>query len=477
MIRDVRPATDLFGIDRPQPHNLEAEQSVLGSIIKEPELLEDAISILQTHEVFYSNIHRTIFQTIIEVHNSPDMEVDAIAISEQLRRKEKLEEVGGELYLFELFENLPTTANFENWCMIVKEYSAKRSIINQSSEAITMAFDSNQSSLAVLDTLEHSISDIRDGAVVKKGEMIDHYIIKAFEEMKNPESEMVSYGLAGLHIKHYPGDMHVIAAGSGTGKTTFALTCIVYQALSGIRTVLYCTETSSQELSDKCICILARVDYERFQDKTFTEPEKKRFFESALKLQALKEFIFIRGCGDFVATPAGINADIRAIQRDHGPVKMAWVDYLQDLDPPPGVKADDENSANTINTRHLKNIFRKLNIALTLLAQITRKGQENGRPRIYHLKYAGKLENAAHIISFLYDKDKDKRDKQFEDNNYQDDEIYKQPVSILMYTDKMRNGRPRMFLLERRSGGPHFIVSGHERKYGEDFMPDKQNNF
>jgi replicative DNA helicase len=452
----------LFGEERPQPHSIEIEQSVLGSFLKEPELIQDGAAMLKSESAFYSMIHREIYRVIIALDT-----VDPLTVAHELKQREKLEAIGGELYLFELLEAVPGTIYFESHCSILIELATRRSILNAGAGLITAAYDGQISAQNLLDDMEQKQREIADGSTVKRGQTVSENLTKFLEDFARPDSGAVPYGFPGLDrvLAHAPGEMHAIAAASRTGKTTLALSFMPAQARQSIRTAIYCVETSSEVLAAKAACIIARVNYSDFKQRRISPTDLQKFHCAVAELAALDHLIFFRGQGDFVATPAGIGADVRAIEREHGKVNMIHVDYLQKLDCPVGVKFDDYNTRNSINIELLDNLNKKLHIAGVLYCQITREAQKDqGRPRLYHIKYAGQLENMAHIISMLWDAGMKDRDLST---------IPTTPVDILMYSDKNRDCPDFSVELQRCPGGPYFREKEPEpRKYGPEFRPE-----
>ena len=461
-MRNQKHIPVLFGEDRPQPHNLELERAVLGSFLKEAELLDDGAAMLKSEAAFYSMINQEIYRAILAVDA-----VDALTVAHELTQRGKLEEIGGEVYLIELLEAVPTTANFENYCSVLVELATRRGVINAGSELISAAHNGEISANDLLDQMESRQREIADGSTVKRGQTVSENLAVFLEDYARPASGAVPYGFPGLDkvLAHGRGELHAIAAASRTGKTTLALSFMIEQARLKIRTALYCVETSSEILAAKAACIIAKVNYSDLKFKRAKAAEWQRFQAAIAELDALKPYIFFRGQGDFIATPAGIGADARTIEREHGKLDMCYFDYLQKLDCPAGIKFDDYNTRNAVNIELLDNLDKKLNIAGTLLCQITREGQKDtARPRLYHIKYAGQLENTAHVISLLWDPEMKDRDISI---------IPRNPVDILMYSDKNRDCPDYSIELQRCPGGPYFREKEPApREYGPEFRPE-----
>ena len=148
--------------DRAQPHDPAVERAVLAAMLREPEPCVDiAIEHLRTPEVFYSHVHREIFRVILLLHNDPKKEVDLVSVAHQLRTEEKLDAVGGEVFLAELEGAIATTVNMEAWCLILRKYAMLRKMIDVCSESLLKCYDSDADAGTLIETIETDIFRVR----------------------------------------------------------------------------------------------------------------------------------------------------------------------------------------------------------------------------------------------------------------------------------------------------------------------------
>ena len=450
---------------RPQPHNLNAEAAILGAILKEPSEVIDTVSRQISPDAFYSEANRHIYAAIMAVHHAPGNSIDAITVAHELEGKQQLEAVGGEIRLFELVENLPTTANIQNWLEIARDMAARRAVIQNCTKISGQAYELDSPAAATVDSMEIAAQAIRQASTVSSApDMLD--LLQAAAHGFTEPAQGITYGFPEIDAKviHEPGDFHAIAAESGVGKTTFAISCMIRQAAAGIRTALYCTETGSRKLMQKTLAAHAQIAYSRLarlaEGGELCYSEAARYEEAFAMIAELVNsgMLFIRGTGDFTATPGGIASDCKLIRQRFGSLGCAWVDYLQDLDTPRGIRPDDENAKNTLNVQGLKHLFQSERIAGIVLCQINREGQKSGsRPRKWHIKNCGKLENAAHIISFLHDKNEPGNTSGI--------------IDLEMYSDKSRDFEPYLLKLQRHPAGPCILPAPSQGRYAAANQP------
>ncbi|MDD3119685.1 MAG: DnaB-like helicase N-terminal domain-containing protein, partial [Victivallales bacterium] len=167
--KPARPA-GLLDEDRPQPHSLETERAILAAMLKDPACCGNgAIELLGSAEVFYSHVHREIYQAICTLLTESG-EVDPISLAHILNKKGVLEDIGGEVFIAELYNCIATTANFENWCQIVRDYHILRGMINVCSDSLRQCYDVDRDIKRIIDEIESRIYQVRNNNV--KSEII-----------------------------------------------------------------------------------------------------------------------------------------------------------------------------------------------------------------------------------------------------------------------------------------------------------------
>ena len=255
------PKRPMHELDRLPPQNIEAEQSVLGAILLENEAISPAIENL-TPDDFYKEAHKQIFVAMLDLYGKSEP-IDLVTLTEQLSKKEKLEKVGGASYLTSIVSMVPTAANIKYHSKIVKEKATLRNLIATATEIITTSYDTEQNVNEVLDQAESNIFRISE-KMVKQSYVHVKDVLKDTIEMVDKlynKKELIT-GLptgfmdldeatTGLH----PGDLIVIGARPGMGKTAFCLNVVTNAAISEKRPIaIFSLEMTKEQLVLRMIC-------------------------------------------------------------------------------------------------------------------------------------------------------------------------------------------------------------------------------
>ena len=252
---------------RSLPQSIEAEQSVLGSMITDKNAVVEAIEKLEEND-FYRDGHKVIFKTISEMFKD-DMPVDLVTLLERLKATEKLEKAGGVTYVSELSSSLLTTINLSAYIKIVKEKSILRKLIRASTSIIEDSYNKQGEVEEVLEGAEKKIFDIAEKRTTSDFEPLNVVLERGFLEIErlfNNKGEItgVGSGFVDLDAKtsgFQKGDMVLIAARPSMGKTTFALNIAEHAALrEGKSVVVFSLEMSKEQLAYKLLCSEANVD-------------------------------------------------------------------------------------------------------------------------------------------------------------------------------------------------------------------------
>ena len=217
--------------ERPQPHNLEVERAVLAAMLREPQPCVDmVVEQLHSADAFYSHIHREVFKAIDTLYNHSDLGVDLISVAHQLAKNGTLEDIGGEIFLAELYNSIATTANLESWCSITREFFTLRNMINVCSESLLKCYDDSISAKELIDQIEGDLFNVRNvtsrSDVVTLKETLGE-TFKNIQALINGEVEIgIPTGLPDLDKMiggMKPGEMFVLGARPSIGKTSLAL--------------------------------------------------------------------------------------------------------------------------------------------------------------------------------------------------------------------------------------------------------------
>ncbi len=389
------------------PHSIESEQSVLGGLMLD-NLAWDRISEIITTVDFYRVDHRNIFAAIAALANE-SKPIDAITVMETLKTRKQLDEIGGEVYLFELAKNTPSAANIVAYANIVRERSVLRQLISSAGEIADSAFSpGGKTVLELLDEAERKIFQIAEqGGHAKGPNDIKSLLTKAVERID------ILYH-SGSSITGIPtcftdfdemtsglqkSDLIIIAGRPSMGKTSFAMNVAENAALKTKKPVLiFSMEMPGDALAMRMMSSLGRIDQHRLRTGKLNEEDWPRVTSAVSMLSEIKMFI-----DDTPAlSPSELRSRARRVAREQGELGMIVVDYLQ-LMQIPGMKENRTAEISEIS-RSLKSLARELNVPLIALSQLNRGLEQRAdkRPIMSDLRDSGAIEQDADLIVFIY---------------------------------------------------------------------------
>ena len=387
------------------PQNLEAEESVLGGILLDPDALDRIIEVMSAAD-FYRDAHRTIFETMLALSERGEP-IDLITLSDALKARGQLPQVGGATFLAELGDKVPSAANVAHYARIVRDKAVLRSLIRVSGEIVGRCYDSQDDIEQFLDEAERLIYDVSEQrirpAFFKVGDMIMD-TIKTVEQLYE-RKEMVTgvpTGFLDLDQKTaglQPADLVIIASRPSMGKTAFALNIAQYVALQTNATVgVFSLEMAKEQLVMRLLCAEARVDNAKVRAGYLAERDFPRLAMAAGRLAEAPIFID--------DTP-GLNvlelrAKARRLKREHD-LGVVIVDYLQLMR---GLDQKQENRVQELAeiSRGLKALAKEMQVPVVALSQLNRQVETRGdkRPIMSDIRESGSIEQDADVILFLY---------------------------------------------------------------------------
>lgn len=461
----------LFGEERPQPHNLQAERAVLGAMLKEPETcIGLVIEEFDTAEVFYSQVHREIFKTICAMNNEGAQGCDAISLAHELAKREKLEEIGGEIFLYELTESLPTTANLESWCKIVKDLATLRKMINACANSITRCYDQDINVADLVDQIEQDIFEIRHSDT--KSDIIDikdgiiesfEYIRKVLNKEIDPAIPTGYPDLDRLVTGFRPGEMFVLAARPSIGKTSFALNLLHKVALEQRKPVAFFSlEMTGEQLIRRMLCTEAKVSESSFYDNSFRPTDMQKITQAVATLSET-EFYIDPTPG---ITISELRSKARRLKQQHD-IQLVAIDYLQIMRGSQAARQENRQQEVAEISGGIKQLAKELNVPVLILAQLNRETEKGSgpaaQPRLSHLRESGSIEQDADIVAFLHrDRDESKHDADAADA------VAKHGVETKLIIEKNRNGRTGIVELRFR---PSIMLFESKSRYDENDHP------
>ena len=390
--------------DRVPPANLEAERSVLGSLLLMNEAIDEVAEFL-TAKHFYSDRHQAIYAAIHELYEAGVRGIDIVTLSEQLERKQKLESCGGPAYLLEVLQTVPHAAHARYYAEIVREKSVQRTLINVCTEVLRDCYDADRPIDDILQSAEQNIFRIVEQQESGDKISIDQILLDAWARIEMRANAVggptgLTSGFTDLDSKtngFQPSELIILAARPSMGKT--ALVCNWAEAMAGTGkgVLVFSLEQSKLELAERFLCIRSQVNGHKLRSGQLDEAERHRLMVASSELNELALFIDDRP-GRTVVQMAAI---ARRLKRQNN-LGVVIVDYLQ-LVEPEDKKAPREQQIAGIS-RRLKFIAKELDIPVIALAQLNRgvELREDKRPKLADLRESGAIEQDADLIAFLH---------------------------------------------------------------------------
>ncbi|MDD5697206.1 MAG: replicative DNA helicase [Victivallaceae bacterium] len=458
--------------ERPQPHNLEVERAVLAAMLREPRpCIDMVIEQLGGADAFYSHLHREVFKAVDLLYNHRNLGVDLISVAHQLAKNGTLEDIGGEIFLAELYNSIATTANLEGWCDIVREYHILRNMINVCSESLLKCYDNSISVRELIDQIETDLFKVRNvtnrADIVTLKETLGE-TFKNIQALINGEMEIgIPTGLPDLDRMiggMKPGEMFVLGARPSIGKTSLALNIIrniTIQTNTPRTVAFFSLEMTSEQVARRLICTESEIPEARFFDGSFKNNEMQKLTQAVAVLQKAK--IFIDPTGGL--TIAELRAKARRLRMMHH-IDFIAIDYLQLMKVDGRIDNRQQEVAEI--SSGIKKLAKELNIPILVLAQLNREVEKtagaSARPRLSHLRESGSIEQDADIVSFLHrNRDESKSISSEQDQSGLDAEL------IL---EKNRNGQTGVVKLKFFASRMEFVnvsrFSDEDRPYRDD---------
>lgn len=382
---------------RVPPHNLDAEASVLGSVLLDSEVL-DRLEGLLAADAFYKEAHRKIWEAMVALRARRDP-VDLVTLSEQLRMAGELENIGGLSYLVGLSEHTPTAAYADYYGRIVAEKWTLRKLIAAAGEAMRMAYDEEGSLEDILDTAGRKVLEVSTQGAKSEFQSMKELVHETFEHIQllyenKGQVDGVKSGFRELDSMIgglTPGSLNIIAARPSMGKTALALSMAQNVALrDGGSVAVFSLEMPAVQLVTRMLCSEARIDMNRLRQGQLTDRDFSRLVDVAGRIS--EAAILIDDTSDM--TLMELRARARRLHAQHR-LGLIVIDYLQLMSGPGGSKNGGENRQQEIAqiSRGLKGLARELNIPVVALSQLSRavESRPNKRPMLSDLRESGCL--------------------------------------------------------------------------------------
>ncbi len=389
------------------PYNLEAEQSVLGSILIDPELLTEIMNKIKSPAVFYTSQHQEIFGLMLKMFNE-SKPIDLVTFLDEAKRADIFDsDQNAKTYLLHLMELVPTTANLDYYCDIVIEKYYLRNLLSAATDIASSVRESDGTATQLLDSAEQKIYDIRQGRQTSDLKPISEVIIGVYDDIYKMHSKHdtkytgLPTGFTGLDAKISglnKSDLILIAARPGMGKTSFALNIASNVGLKTDKDVaVFSLEMSNPQLVSRMLSSDAMIMSDKLRTGHLDTEEWSRLAVSSQKLS---------GTSIYLDDSAGITvAQMKAKLRRLKNLGLVIIDYLQLMSSGSRI----ENRVQEISqiTRSLKVMAKELNVPVICLSQLSRAAEQRQghRPMLSDLRESGSIEQDADIVLFLFRED------------------------------------------------------------------------
>ncbi len=408
------PLRELF--DRLPPHDPEAEASLLGAMLIDPDVSDEIVQLVHSGDQFYLAAHAAIFDALRELHEHR-RSGDLVQLKEKLAGKDLLEEVGGIAYLSQIVEETPSAAAAMHYARIVADKAQLRKLITASEQALYNAYTAGERGEGgvreVLDLAEQDIFKITELAGEADEASMQEILEALLERLSENEGREITGIATGftdldkLTTGFQPGELLIVAARPSMGKTAFALNLAEQIAFGGqpysehgpqTPVGFFSLEMSRDAIVQRMLTSRAQVDAQRVRRNMLGREDHMRLHQAAAQLSEAPVFL-----DDTPGlTVMQLRARARRMVARHG-IKCLLIDYLQLMTAPSSAKDGRQNEVSAIS-RQIKALARELKVPIVCLAQLNRASEqrEGHRPRMADLRESGSIEQDADVIMLLH---------------------------------------------------------------------------
>ena len=389
---------------REMPKNLEAEMSVLGVVFLNPYALEKIMENI-TEDMFFSDANKKIFRAFMELYktNTP---IDITTVKNELDKQKNLNAIGGIDYLSEIIDSVATSANLDYYMEIVKDKATRRRLIDTATNIITDAYDEEEGLTKILDTSEQKLLNVVRTRQTSEFKTISEALREAHENLelmsKNHSAvtglstgfKDLDKATAGLH----EGELIILAARPGMGKTAFALNLATNAAMTTDKAVaIFNLEMSSEQLVNRMISSVGQIEGDKLKTGMLNENDWKRYTEAMSELADTNIYIE----DDASVTAPEIKAKCRRLASSPKGLGLVVIDYLQLVTT--GGRVESRQVEVSEISRAFKTMAMELKVPVIALAQLSRnvERRESNQPRLADLRESGSIEQDADLVLFL----------------------------------------------------------------------------
>jgi len=412
-----------MSLEKTLPHSAEAERAVLGAILLDNDIFDQATEMLKSDD-FYVEGHRTIYSIMLALATGSKA-IDSLTLREELQRGGSLEAVGGVVYIASLLDGVPRVANVEHYANIIREKSLLRRLVHSANEILIRSFSDEEDPGHLLEAAEKAIFEIGQekvrGGFVELPEILaaTYKHIEAIHERKELVTGLptgfteLDQLLSGLQ----PSDLIIIAARPGLGKTSLALNIAQHLAVREKKVMgIFSLEMSAHQLGMRLLCSEARVDGHKMRSGYLSKEDWKALAQATSRLSQVQMFI-----DDTPGvTILEMRSKARRLKAQHG-LDLLIVDYLQLMSGTSGGRrAENRQQEISVISRSLKGLAKELDLPLIALSQLSRAPEQrrgDHKPQLSDLRESGSIEQDADVVLFIYRQDLYKREEDLDEED------------------------------------------------------------
>jgi len=389
------------------PHNYEAEQSVLGSIMIDQEAMIKIADIVEADD-FYKDDHAIIYQCMADLYEQTDP-IDVLSVTNRLREKKQLKSIGGETVITHLATVVPTAGNVNHYATIVKKTATLRRLISAASNISELGFIEDEDIDTVLDQAEQNIFSVSQDhgqhSLIKLGDTLEDAFTR-IDKLHKGDHDLrgVTTGFKALDNKlagWQNSDLIIIAARPSVGKTSLALDFARHAALAGVHVGFFSLEMSKEQLVDRMLAAQAHVDLWRLRtgklDTSGANDDFSRLGEAMSELSNAPVYIDDHASNNVMA----MRTMARRLQAEHG-LGLLVIDYLQLMES--GRYKDNRVQEVSDISRSLKRLAIEINVPIIALSQLSRavEMRTDQKPKLSDLRESGSIEQDADVVAFIH---------------------------------------------------------------------------
>ncbi len=402
-----RTTTSVPAADRLPPQDHEAEMSLLGSMLLDREAIELVLPLIGREEArcFYTPAHRTLYEILVDLYDQ-GKPIDLIVVKDELLRRRRLEDVGGEAAMIEMVQTVPTWVNAEHYARIVKDKSMLRDLIECAGQILNEAYADADEVRQVLDRAERTLFEVTEQRVSNQMQTLHETLSDVFRMIESRTDHYVSGVSSGfvefdeLTSGLQNGELIIIAARPSMGKTALSLNMAERLAADDkVPAAYFSMEMTRQQVAQRILCSRGRIDAHRLRRGMLSEKE-------------IAQLSFV--CDDLKDAPLFVDdtpgmsilelrAKARRLQMRHR-IRCVFVDYLQLMHAPGAGRQNNRQEEIATISRGLKALARELHIPVVAMAQLNRASEirEDHRPRMSDLRESGAIEQDADVVALLH---------------------------------------------------------------------------